>query len=86
MIRSTGSFSRSFSNRSFRSSDIGILWRREEEREKERNRERRGRGEREREREQGGKREYAVNVHVKLQSVDVDSITYSSGNLILETS
>ena len=84
MIRSTGSFSRSFSNRSFRSSDIGILWRREEEREKERDRERRGRGERER--EQGGKREYAVNVHVKLQSVDVDSITYSSGNLILETS
>lgn len=83
MIRSTGSFSRSFSNRSFRSSDIGTLWRREEEREKERDRERRGRGG---EREQGGKREYAVNVHVKLQSVDVDSITYSSGNLILETS
>ena len=77
MIRSTGSFFRSFSNKSFRSSDIGILWRREEEREREG---------REREREQGGKRKYAVNVHVKLQSMDVDSITYSSGNLILETS
>ena len=49
MIRSTGSFFRSFSNKSFRSSDIGILWRREEEREKERGREGEG-GERERER------------------------------------